>query len=37
LNRHPANGFQRRVIEGAAISLHREAHNRTPSLCCLTY
>src|SRR5262245_39353965 len=37
LNRHPANAFKRRVIECAAISLHREAHTRTSSICCLTY
>jgi hypothetical protein len=37
LNRHLANAFKRRVIERAAISLHREAYTRTSSTCCLTY
>ena len=37
LDRHLADRFQRRVIEGAAISLHLEANTRTSSMCCLTY
>jgi hypothetical protein len=37
LDRHLADRFQRRVIEGAAISLHLKANNRTSSMCCLTY
>ena len=37
LNRHLADGFQRRVIESAAVSLHRGENTRISSICCLTF